>query len=77
MFDDLDTVMREYQLSAKESGALKRVFDFPHLGTDRPARDAEPVVDIGAHPVGTLMAMHVLQQQARKRQAKGLFHNAL
>jgi len=67
MFDELDTVMREYQLSAKEAGALKRVFEFPHLGTNRPALDAEPVVEIGAHPVGALMAVHVLQQQARKR----------
>jgi 2,3-dihydroxyphenylpropionate 1,2-dioxygenase len=69
MFDELDTVMREYQLSAKEAGALKRVFDFPNLETDRPARDAEPVVEIGAHPVGALMAVHVLQQQARKRRS--------
>ncbi len=67
MFDDLDGVMREYKLSAKEAGALKRVFEFPNLDTARPARDAEPVVQIGAHPVGALMAVHVLQQQARKR----------
>jgi 2,3-dihydroxyphenylpropionate 1,2-dioxygenase len=67
MFDELDAVMREYQLSTKEAGALKTVFAFSNLDTDRPARDAEPVVEIGAHPVGALMAVHVLQQQARKR----------
>ena len=50
--------------------ALKRVFDFSHLETGRPALDAEPVVEIGAHPVGALMAVHVLQQQARKFMAK-------
>jgi 2,3-dihydroxyphenylpropionate 1,2-dioxygenase len=67
MFDELENVMREYDLSRKESGALRRVFEFPNLDTERPARDAEPVVEIGAHPVGALMAVHVLQQQARKR----------
>jgi hypothetical protein len=72
MFEDLDGVMREYNLSAKEAGALKRVFEFRHLDTDRAARDAEPVVEVGAHPVGALMAVHVLQQMARKRQPVAL-----
>jgi aromatic ring-opening dioxygenase catalytic subunit (LigB family) len=70
MFEDLDGVMREYQLSAKEAGALRRTFEFRNLDTDRPARDAEPVVEVGAHPVGALMAIHVLQQMARKRHAE-------
>jgi aromatic ring-opening dioxygenase catalytic subunit (LigB family) len=68
MFEDLGGVMREYQLTGKETSALKKVFAFSHLDTDRPARDAEPVVEIGAHPVGALMAVHALQQMARKRQ---------
>ncbi len=71
MFEELDRVMKEYDLSPRESLALKAVFEFPHLDTDRPARDAEPIVEIGAHPIGALMAVHVLQQQARKRKGGG------
>jgi len=67
MFDDLGSVIKEYQLSTKETSAIKKVFQFAFLDTDRPARDAEPVVEIGAHPVGALMAIHGLQQMARKR----------
>lgn len=67
MFEELETVMKEYALTPKESSALTAVFQFPHLHDARPARDAEPVVQIGAHPVGALMAIHVLQQMARKR----------
>ena len=67
MFEDLEAVMDEYGLSAKEAKALRAVFEFAHLHEERPARDAEPVVEIGAHPVGALMAVHVLQQMARKR----------
>ena len=67
MFDDLDEVMREYQLSPGRKQSARKCLQFPYLNTDHPARDSEPVVEIGAHPVGALMAVHVLQQQARKR----------
>jgi 2,3-dihydroxyphenylpropionate 1,2-dioxygenase len=72
MFEDLEGVMQEYQLTRREADALRKVFTFQFLATDRPARDADSVVEIGAHPVGALMAIHVLQQQARKRQVPEL-----
>ena len=67
MFEDLEGVIKDYQLTGKEADAIRSVFTFQFLGTDRPARDADAAVEIGAHPVGALMAVHVLQQQARKR----------
>jgi hypothetical protein len=36
--------------------------------TDRPALDADPLVALGAHPVGALMAVHVLQAEQRRLQ---------
>jgi len=65
MFRDLDTVSAEYGLGMQEAKALRTVFEFRHLDGDRPALDAEPVVSVGAHPVGALMAVHVLQQEKR------------
>ena len=67
MFEDLEGVIREYELTSREAAAIRKVFEFPYLDTAKPARDAEAVVEIGPHPVGALMAVHVLQQQARKR----------
>ena len=72
MFEDLEGVIKDYQLTGTEAKALRKVFTFQFLDTDRPARDADAVVEIGAHPVGALMAIHVLQQQARKRRAPEL-----
>ena len=72
MFEDLEGVILEYQLTRREADALRKVFTFQFLDTDRPARDADAAVEIGAHPVGTLMAVHVLQQQARKRRVPEL-----
>src|SRR5215471_6316764 len=72
MFEDLEGVIQEYQLTRREADALRQVFTFQFLDTDRPARDADAAVEIGAHPVGTLMAVHVLQQQARKRRVPEL-----
>jgi len=65
MFRDLDAVSAEYGLGMDEAQAMRAVFEFRHLDGDRPARDAEPVVSVGAHPVGALMAVHVLQQEKR------------
>jgi 2,3-dihydroxyphenylpropionate 1,2-dioxygenase len=67
MFENMDEIGAEYGLVEADLGALKKVFRFEHIGSDQPARDAEPLVERGAHPVGTLMAVHVLQQEARKR----------
>jgi hypothetical protein len=65
MFNDLDAVCLEYGLGMGEAGAMRAVFEFRHLDGDRPALDAEAVVGVGAHPVGALMAVHVLQQERR------------
>jgi len=55
----------EYGLGMAEASAMRTVFEFRHLDGDRPALDAEPVVAVGAHPVGALMAIHGLQQEKR------------
>jgi len=65
MFRDLDTVCKEYGLGMGEVSAMRAVFEFRNLDGDRPALDAEPVVGVGAHPVGALMAVHGLQQEKR------------
>lgn len=65
MFRDLDAVCAEYGLEAGETSAMKAVFEFRHLDGDRPALDAEPLVERGAHPIGALMAVHGLQQEKR------------
>jgi 2,3-dihydroxyphenylpropionate 1,2-dioxygenase len=66
MFEDIRAVAIEYGLRKEEIEALSETFRFRH--TDRPGLDAEPLVKLGAHPVGTLMAVHVLQQEFRARQ---------
>jgi hypothetical protein len=65
MFRDLYAVCMEYGLGMTETSAMRAVFEFRHLDGDRPALDAEPVVGVGAHPVGALMAVHGLQQEKR------------
>jgi AmmeMemoRadiSam system protein B len=65
MFKDLDATCVEYGLGMGEVSAMRAVFEFRHLDGDRPALDAEPVVVLGAHPVGALMAVHGLQQEKR------------
>lgn len=66
MFQDLDAVCVEYGLGMDEARAMQRVFEFSNLDGERPALDANPVVSMGAHPVGALMAIHVLQHEKRK-----------
>ncbi|MBV8847922.1 MAG: hypothetical protein JO307_34340 [Bryobacterales bacterium] len=66
MLQDVTLVGEEYALTPAEIDVLKRVCTFPHNGTDKPALDAEPLVNLGAHPVGALMAVHVLQAEQRR-----------
>jgi len=68
MFEDVARVAAEYALSAAEINALQEVFQFHHIAGDKPALDSEPLVVCGAHPIGALMAVHVLQQEKRQRQ---------
>jgi hypothetical protein len=67
MFTELDQVIAEFELRPPEAAALREVFAFRNIGGEKPALDAEPAVNAGAHPVGALMAIHVLQQEFRKR----------
>ena len=68
MLQDAGAVGAEYGLPANEIATLKEVCKFPHNNTDKPALDAEPLVKLGAHPVGALMAVHVLQAEQRRQQ---------
>lgn len=66
MFENVDAVSAEYGLVPEDAAALREVFRFRHIDSDKPALDAEPLVNRGAHPVGALMAVHGLQQEQRK-----------
>ncbi len=70
MFENIDAVAADYGLVPEDVEALRATFRFRHIDTEKPALDAEPLVTRGAHPVGALMAVHVLQQEQRK------FHQA-
>ncbi len=66
MFENIDAVGAEYGLVPEDLAALRETFRFRHIQSEKPALDAEPLVARGAHPVGALMAVHVLQQEQRK-----------
>ena len=66
LLQDAATAAGEYGLSPELTRALPESLAFHHLDTDRPGKDADPLVEAGAHPVGALMAMHVLQHEKRK-----------
>ncbi len=68
MLQNVAAVGAEYGLPANEIATLREVCKFPHNNTDKPALDADPLVDLGAHPVGALMAVHVLQAEQRRQQ---------
>lgn len=68
MFCGIAEVADEYQLAPAKREALKEVFEFRHVYGEKPALDAEPLVKQGAHPIGALMAVHVLQKEFRQRQ---------
>ena len=56
MLRDMDAVGAEYGLNAEEIEALRPL-------------SPDPLVRVGAHPLGALMAVHVLQADRRKMQA--------
>jgi 2,3-dihydroxyphenylpropionate 1,2-dioxygenase len=66
MLTDPLEVAQEYELRPEEAEVLTHVCALPYRESDRPARDAEPLVKIGAHPLGALMAIHVLQAERRR-----------
>ena len=56
MLQDMDAVGAEYGLSAEEIDALRPL-------------SPDPLVKAGAHPLGALMAMHILQADKRRLDA--------
>jgi 2,3-dihydroxyphenylpropionate 1,2-dioxygenase len=66
MLRDAETVGRDYKLRSDELQVLIDVCRFPNNGGEHPAKDADPLVAMGAHPVGALMAVHVLQAEQRR-----------
>jgi aromatic ring-opening dioxygenase catalytic subunit (LigB family) len=59
-------VVREYGLKPEEARVVVEALKLPHNNTAQPALDADPLVALGAHPVGALMAIHVLQSEQRR-----------
>ena len=70
MFENIRAVAAEYGLRRDEIEALEETFRFWHITGDHAGLDAEPLVKLGAHPVGALMAVHVLQKECRERRGK-------
>ncbi len=66
LLNDAAAVGAEYGLRAEEIAVLRDVCQLMNNNSDKPARDADPLVGLGAHPVGALMAVHVLQAEQRK-----------
>jgi 2,3-dihydroxyphenylpropionate 1,2-dioxygenase len=65
---DAASVGADYGLAPHEIEVLSKVCKLEHNRTDRPALDADPLVELGAHPIGALMAIHVLQAEQRRVQ---------
>lgn len=72
MLTDVSAVATEYGLRNEEIAVLKEVCKLLHSNTDQAALDADPLVRLGAHPVGALMAIHVLQAEQRRMQRSTL-----
>jgi len=66
LLTDPATVGAEYGLRPDQIESLRVACRLEHNGTDKPALDADPLVKLGAHPVGALMAIHVLQAEQRR-----------
>lgn len=67
MFRSIETVADEYQLEPQCRKALFEALEFRNVYGEKPALDAEPLVKQGAHPIGALMAVHVLQKEFRQK----------
>ena len=71
MLRDVSLVATEYGLKNEEITVLKEVCKLTHNNTDQPALDADLLVKLGAHPVGALMAIQVLQAEQRRMMGNG------
>ena len=63
-FQDTQAVAREYELNPQESVALETLKD-ESIDVLRSLK-SHPLVEIGAHPLGTLMCLVVVQAEARR-----------
>jgi hypothetical protein len=66
LFANGAAVAAEYGLNQPQTAALLATLEFRHLDTAQAGKDADPLVEAGAHPIGALMAVHGLQQEKRK-----------
>lgn len=68
-FKDTAAVARDYNLNPQESAALETIKDesIDSLRSLKP----HPLVDAGAHPLGMLMSLVVVQAEARRLRAAG------
>ena len=70
LLKDTPAVAREYNLNPKESAALETIKD---EGVDLlRSLKPHPLVDAGAHPLGMLMCLVVVQAEARRLRAAGV-----
>jgi 2,3-dihydroxyphenylpropionate 1,2-dioxygenase len=69
LFKDTQQVARDYNLTAKESAALETIKD-ENIDALRSLKP-HPLVDAGAHPLGMLMCLVVVQAEARRLRAAG------
>jgi len=69
LLKDTPSVAREYNLNPKEAAALETMKD---EGVDAlRSLKPHPLVDAGAHPLGMLMSLLVVQSEARRLRAAG------
>ena len=64
LYEDAGAVAAEYGLSAEESAALETIKD-ESIDVLRSLK-SHPLVEVGAHPLGTLMCLVVVQAEARR-----------
>lgn len=68
-FEDPQKVAREYELNEQEAKALETVLD-ENIDSLRSLRP-HPLVEAGAHPLGMLMSLVVVQAEMRRLRAAG------
>lgn len=69
VLNNSDAVASEYGLSAEETKALRTLTD-ENIDLLR-STEPHPLVKVGAHPLGTLMSILVVQADARRLRAEG------
>lgn len=72
LFDDAQALAGEYGLNPREAEALETLKD-ESIDVLRSLK-SHPLVEVGAHPLGTLMCLVVVQAEARRRKQEAA-HN--